>query len=147
MLRKIWLDVILASIFIFVIAFGISNAAALKIFDLFDPIGEAFEDMEFTDIVFSQLREAPVPDERIVLVNIAYENRASIGTMLNIINQHNPKVVGIDTRFMVPKDSLGDAILEDAFTNTKNLILPTKIIYVRAYFAKVFATRNGHRVR
>ena len=129
MLRKIWLDVIFASIFIFVLAFGISNAAALKVFDLFDPIGEAFDDMEFTDIVFSQLREAPVPDERIVLVNVAYESRASIGTMLNILNQFEPKVVGMDLQFLTPKDSLEDAILEEAFANTKDLILPSKVIF------------------
>lgn len=129
MIRKIWLDVILASIFIFVLAFGISNAAALKLFDLFDPIGEAFEDMEFTDIVFSQLREAPVPDERIVLVNVANEPRPSIGTMLSIINQYNPRVVGIDLQFLSPLDSLGDAILEDAFANTNNLVLASKILY------------------
>lgn len=129
MLRKIWLDVILASIFIFIIAFGISNAAALKVFDLFDPIGEAFDDMEFTDIVFSQLREAPVPDERIVLVNVANEGRASIGLMLNIINQFEPKVVGMDLQFLAPKDSLEDAILEEAFANTSDLILPSKVIF------------------
>ncbi|MEL6560747.1 MAG: CHASE2 domain-containing protein [Bacteroidota bacterium] len=129
MLRKIWLDVIFASIFIFVLAFGISNAAALKVFDLFDPIGEAFDDMEFTDIVFSQLREAPVPDERIVLVNVANEGRASIGTMLNIVNKFDPMVVGMDLQFLVPKDSLEDAILEEAFANTKNLILPSKVLF------------------
>lgn len=129
MIRKIWLDVILASIFIFVLAFGISNAAALKLFDVFDPIGEAFEDMEFTDIVFSQLREAPIPDDRIVLVNVSNEPRAGIGTMLNIINQYNPKVVGIDLQFLTPLDSMGDFILEDAFSNTNNLVLASKILY------------------
>ncbi|MGB3464036.1 MAG: CHASE2 domain-containing protein [Cyclobacteriaceae bacterium] len=129
MLKKIWLDVIFASIFIFVLAFGISNAAALKVFDLFDPIGEAFEDMEFSDIVFSQLREAPIPDERIVLVNVAYESRGSIGTMLNIVNQYEPKVVGIDLQFLVPKDTLEDAVLEDAFANTEQLILPSKVLF------------------
>ncbi len=128
MIRKIWLDVILASFFIFSLAGVISNASALKIFDLFDPIGEAFDDMEFTDIVFSQLREAPVPDERIVLVNLSDLDRAGIGLMLQIINEHNPKVVGIDSFFDYPKDAEGDSILEAGFASTKTLIMPSKIL-------------------
>ncbi len=129
MFRKFWLDTILATAFIFGIGGLITFVSAFKIFDVFDPIGQAFDDMELTDIVFSQLREDPVAEERIVLVNIGQVSRPEIGEMLNIINKYNPRVVGIDTFFDIPKDTLGDFVLEMAFANTENLVMPSKILF------------------
>ncbi len=130
MFRKFWLDTILATLFIFAVGGIITFVSGFKIFDVFDPIGEAFDDMELTDIVFSQLREDPVAEERVVLVNIGQVSRMEIGEMLNIINEYNPRAVGIDTFFDSPKpDTLGDLILEMAFANTENLIMPSKILF------------------
>ena len=36
MFKKFWLDVILGTLFIFAMMFGIANMAAFKIFDIFD---------------------------------------------------------------------------------------------------------------
>ncbi len=128
MSRKFWLDTVLATLFIFGFVAVITFVSAFKVFDVFDPIGEAFADMEFTDIVFSKLREDPTADDRIVLVNIGQVSRPEIGIMLNIINQYNPAVVGIDTFFKFQKDS-SDVILEEAFANTENLVMPSKILF------------------
>ena len=70
MFRKFWLDTILGTLFIFAFMGLIANISSLKVFDLFDPIGDAFADMETTDIVFSQMRDQPNADEDILLVNI-----------------------------------------------------------------------------
>ena len=43
-----------------------STVSAFKVFDIFDPIGDAFADMEFTDIYFSQLLDDPVADTDVV---------------------------------------------------------------------------------
>ncbi len=127
MFKKFWLDTILGTLFILLMMLLLSKLTYFKIFDILDPIGDAFADMETTDIVFSQIREAPTAEEEIVLVNIGIENRAGIAYMLNTINQYDPKVVGVDTFFKTPKDSIGDMLLEEAFANTKNLILVSKL--------------------
>ena len=85
--------------------------------------------METTDIVFSQMRDRPDADENIVLVNIGTMPRAGIAEMINIINRFNPKVIGLDTFFRSPKDSLGDALLEQAIANVDNIVIASKLWY------------------
>lgn len=127
MFRKFWLDVILGTLFIFGLMGLFQSVTAFKIFDIFDPIGQAFEDMEFTDVVFSQLREDPVADDRIVLVNLSSLQRAEIGMMLQIISQYNPAVIGIDSFFYFPKeDTLGDQMLMEGMASVENLVLASK---------------------
>ncbi len=129
MFRKLWLDVILGTIFIFATMGLLRSVTQFNIFEVFDPIGEALGEMTITDLVMSQLREDPTADERIVLVNISNLSRPEIGMMLNIINEHNPKVVGIDTFFDYPKeDTLGDLVLAEAMANTENLVLVNKFV-------------------
>ena len=125
--REFWFDAVLGTIFIFMLMWAFSALFFLKIFDIFDPIGDALGDMEMTDVVFSQLREPPTAEERIVLVNIGRVNRAEIGYMIDIINQYEPKVIGLDTYFRVPKDSILDATLEDAMSRVENLVMGSKL--------------------
>jgi len=127
-LRKIWLDSILGTFFVFGLMAAFANLTFFKIFDVFDPIGDALGDFELTDIVYSQFRDAPVADERIVLVNLGELSRPDIALMLNIINEHKPAVVGFDTFFNFPKeDTLGDLMLAEALSNTNNLVMVTKL--------------------
>jgi CHASE2 domain-containing sensor protein len=63
------------------------------------------------------------------LGNIGKENRAGIAYLVSLINQNNPKVVGVDSFFKSPKDSIGDLLLEEAFAGVKNLILANKNDY------------------
>lgn len=128
MFRKFWLDVIFATIFIFGLLAFFRSFTYFKIFDVFDPIGEAFGDMEVTDVVFSQLRDDPVGDDRIVLVNMGTVSRGELGIMLQIISKYNPAVVGIDSFFYYPKeDTLGDQMLIEGLASVENLILASKI--------------------
>lgn len=129
MFRKFWLDTILGTIFIFGLMGMFRSVTAFNIFDVFDPIGAAFDDMEFTDIVFSQLRDDPVGDDRIVLVNLSNLQRAEIGMMLKIISQYNPAVIGIDSFFYTPKeDTLGDMMLMEGLASVEHLVLASKLI-------------------
>lgn len=129
MFRKFWLDVIFGTAFIFGLMGLFSSFTAFKIFDVFDPIGQAFGDMEFTDIVFSQLRDDPVGDDRVVLVNLSTLERAEIAMMLDIISQYNPACIGIDSFFYTPKeDTLGDMMLMEAMARVENLILASKLL-------------------
>ncbi|SNT15926.1 sensor domain CHASE2-containing protein [Ekhidna lutea] len=130
MFRRFWRDVILGTIFIISLMLFIGSVSAFKVFDIFDPIGDAFEDMEFTDIYFSQLLDDPIADENVVLVNIGLESRAGIAMMIDSISQHNPAVIGVDSFFDFPKeDTLGDMMLMDALSRVENLIMVTKVLY------------------
>ena len=129
MFRKLWLDVILATLFIFGLMGLFKSVSAFRIFDILDPIADALGDFQVTDIVFSQLREDPIADDRIVLGNIGTESRGSIGIMIDKINQFDPAVVGVDAFFDIPKDTLEDMILEDALANVENLVMVSQILY------------------
>ena len=127
--RKFWIDCILGTLFIFSIMWVIFNVTQFQIFDAFDPVGEALEDMEMTDVAFSQLREDPVPDTNIVIVNIGLLSRAEIARQLQIINQYDPAVVGFDSFFNYRSaDTLGDLVLSNAFSEVENLVMVTKLL-------------------
>lgn len=128
MFRKLWLDVILGTLFVFGLMGLFKSVSAFKLFDIFDPIADALGDFQVTDIVFSQLREDPIADDRIVLVNIGAESRGTVGIMVDKINQHNPAALAMDTFFRVPKDTLEDMILEGALNSVENLIMVNHMI-------------------
>lgn len=129
MFNKFWLETIYGLIFILFLGFLVTQVVAFKVFDIFDPIGDVFEDMESTDIVFSQFKTDPIAEEDLVIVNIGDLPRAGIADMLNIINAAGPKVVGMDILFRSPKeDTLGDLKLANAFSNVENLVMYSKLI-------------------
>ncbi|WP_420575978.1 CHASE2 domain-containing protein [Ekhidna sp.] len=129
MFRRFWRDVILGTFFIIALMATFTLVSAFKVFDIFDPIGDAFGDMEFTDIYFSQLLDDPIADERVVLVNMGLESRAGIAMMIDSISQHNPAVIGVDSFFDLPKeDTLGDMMLMEALGRVENLVMVTQLL-------------------
>ncbi len=128
MLRRFWGDVILGTVFILGLMGLFASASAFKVFDIFDPIGDALGDMEFTDIYFSQLLDDPVADENVVLVNVALEPRAGIAIMIDSISKYDPAVIGVDLFFdYLKEDTLGDIMLSDALGRVENLIMVNKL--------------------
>jgi CHASE2 domain-containing sensor protein len=97
--------------------------------DFLNPLGQALNDFETTDLVFSQLRDenSVEADTNIVIVNIGELDRAEIAQQLEIINQHEPAVVGLDAFFRKEKSPEVDDPLEQAFLKTKNLVLASKL--------------------
>jgi len=127
--KKLWFDSLLGTAFIFFLILLIYKISAFGIFDLFDPIGDAIGDMEFTDIVFSQLREDPPPDTNVVIVNIGDLSRGDVGAQIEILSRYNPRVIGLDALFSSPKeDTLGDIMLSEAIRNAGNVVLVSKLI-------------------
>lgn len=127
------LDVIFSSIFVFFLIFLVSLIPIKT--DIVDPIGQALEDFQLSDLVYTALRDEPKKDTNITLVNIGNLNRAELSVLINNINQHNPAVVGIDARFFKDKTQFyidnglinGDSLLEIAFSKVRNLVLATKL--------------------
>jgi len=125
--RKFWVDNVLATAFIFALIFfggGIFSA-----FEVLNPIGEAINDMDVTDIVFSKLRKDPDAhlNDDIVIVNIGDLNREGIAKQLDIIEEHNPAVIGIDAFFRKLNDPWQDSILATSMNQVENLVLVTKL--------------------
>ncbi len=126
---KFWKDTIFGTIFIF--AFMAFAYQFLAIFSILDPVGEALEDMQITDQIYSneKFREEPDFDTTILIVNFGRLGRKDIARQINIINKYNPKVIGIDTFFgSLKPDTLGDLLLADALSKVENLVLGTKFM-------------------
>lgn len=127
MKKRILLDSILGTAFIFFLIGVVFRFSAFGIFDVLDPIGDALKDVETTDIVFSQFRGETKADDNIVLVNIGLLPRAGIAEQINIINKYNPRVIGLDCFFEYPKDPIGDSLLAVAISKSQNIVLASKL--------------------
>lgn len=129
MLNKWWFwrdSFIITGFIIFFIVFVIE---LFSFIDLLDPVEQAIKEVSMGDIVFSQLREDPVADTNVVIVNIGMLPRDGLAEQINILNKYNPKVIGIDALFFKEKDPSIDSALILAFSNVKNLVLPGKVFY------------------
>lgn len=96
-------------------------------FDFLDPVGDALDDMELTDIVFSRVREHPGADTNIVIVNVGNLSRDGIAEQINIINSYEPKVIGLDFFLRSSKTSFGDSLLANALSSVENLVMVSRL--------------------
>ena len=139
-MKKFWLNCLLACFCVFAVMYGLSKVTKLELFNAFDPIGQALDDFELTDHVFSNLRPHPLVDQRIVLVNIGNIPRAAIAEQIRIISQYNPKIIGIDGFFNCegglrdtincPQllDTMGNLLLANAIQEAGNVVLVSKLL-------------------
>ncbi len=117
---NVWIDGVFATLFIYLFMYLVSLIPAFGIFDAFDAVGQALEDMEMTDVAFSKLREPLPPDTTIVLVNIGNLPRAGIAEQIRIVDKYNPGVIGLDSFFKgYLDDTLGTLSLAGAITEAK----------------------------
>jgi CHASE2 domain-containing sensor protein len=138
-MRKFWLDCFIATVFVFLAMWGIVGLTKLNIFNAFDSIGTALGDMELTDYVFSGLRDEPLVDENIVVVNIGNLSRREVAQQIQIISKYKPKIIGIDAFFDCKqrhrdtvecpplRDVMGNLMLGNAIKEAGNVILVTKL--------------------
>lgn len=140
MKKSFWLDAVIATSFTFILMWGLVKITQLRLFDAFDSIGQALGDVELTDYVFQNLRDDPLPDTSIVVVNIGYLTRRELAQQIAIISQFEPKVIGIDAFFHCGtrprdtlncpalKDTLGNAFLGQVIKDAGNVVLVTKLM-------------------
>jgi CHASE2 domain-containing sensor protein len=96
--------------------------------DVFSPISDAFKDFELTDMYFSHFKESEEVEDNIVLVNIGNLDRGGVAELINVLNEYQPKTIGIDAFFRNPKEAGQDSALAEAFSRTKNLVLVSELI-------------------
>jgi len=104
---NLWLESVYATIFILLFMLLIQNISQFQVFDAFDSVGQALEDMEITDYVFSEVRDTVPPDNNVVIVNFGPLGRDGIAEQIRIIDSYKPKVIGIDSFF---KGYIGDTL-------------------------------------
>lgn len=138
MKKGFWLDVLLATMLIFFIMWGIFKITQLNFFDAFDSIGQALSDVELTDYVYKGLREDPVVDENIVVVNVGNLTRREIAEQVSIVSKYGPRVIGLDFFLDCPfgrdtlscpqlKDEFGNRMLSYVIKDAGNVVLVTKL--------------------
>jgi CHASE2 domain-containing sensor protein len=128
------------TIFVFGMVWAVSLISDFKIFSAFDTIGQALKDTELTDYAFNKLRPDPVVDERIVLVNLGTLSRREVASMLQIISQFKPRVIGMDALYNCegglrdsincPQllDTLGNLMLSSAIQDAGNVVLGVELM-------------------
>lgn len=124
---KYTLKIFVTLITVIIIAHGFTSI--LSRINILDSITTSISDIDITDIYFSSgfsYKDKNV-DKDIVLINFGVLDRSGIAQLINNINKHNPKVIGMDTFFSTRKDSIRDYMLRDAFQNTNNLVLAVQI--------------------
>lgn len=135
-----WFRAVYVTAFSFFLMWAFSGLFSLNLFNAFDPVGQALSDFELTDYAFSNLREDPKAEERIVLVNIGHISRAEVAQEINIIRKYKPKVIGIDAFYNCegglrdsvncPQllDTLSNLMLSDAIQQAGNVVLDSKLL-------------------
>lgn len=106
-----------------------------------DPLSDAFEDVEISDVVFSRMGKnkdfrTTVDGEvsqntDVVIINVGGlgRSRRDIAAMVNAASMGGAKVVALDVFFEYLKtDTIGDLMLQEAFRNANNLVLVSELI-------------------
>lgn len=93
-------DSFFISLLVFLILLGLFNLNLN--FEFLNPVENVFDDLDMTDIVFSQIKPQQDADDRIVVVNIGYLDRLGLAEMVDSLNKYQPKVIGIDAEFIRP---------------------------------------------
>lgn len=128
-MKRFILDTFLCTAFIFSLMGLFSSVTYFKVFEFFDPIGEMFADFELMDIVFSQLQDDPIADDRIVMVNFGVIPREGIARQIEILNKYNPKVIGLDATFDFERSWEEDSALVRVLSETDNIVLAENLQY------------------
>lgn len=131
-------DNVIALIIVFVF-FKLLGSIQLSVLD---PIGDAFEDVELTDIVFSHFNKnyeyrgivkgEQVLDTNVVIVNIGNLPRQEVAQLINRVNTCKPAAIGIDAffekryRHQNKLDTIFDNMLANALKNSPNLVMVSR---------------------
>ncbi len=128
------------TVFVFAMMWVVSKITDFKFFNAFDPISQALSDFELTDYAFSNLREDPLVDQRVVVVNIGQMPRMGIAQQISLISQYKPKAIGLDVYVGCEGglrdtvncrpllDTLGNLMLSNAIQEAGNVVIVSKLL-------------------
>ena len=124
---------LMVTLFIFFFMWGFGKIGVQ--FEFLNVFEQVFENFELTDIYYSKFRKDDDVkfEDRVVLVNLGKSSRTrgEIAMQIAILNEYNPKVIGIDAFFRKPKtDSLGimsDQFLAAVINDTENFVMVSQL--------------------
>ncbi|MDX2196158.1 MAG: CHASE2 domain-containing protein [Cytophagales bacterium] len=136
-LKKVFnIDIIYCSLFIVFLLFMINTYLSNLNLEFLDPIQKALDSFQSQDLVYTAVRDEPPKDTNITMVNFGNLGRGDLGRLIMNLNKYDPLVIGIDAFYRKDKTQYyrengledGDSVLAKAFSETKNLVLVTKLV-------------------
>lgn len=83
--------------------------------NLFNVFKKSYKKIDLIDLYYSKLKTNDAHlSEDVVLVNIAQHDRGEIAEIINVINQHDANVIGLDIMFGDFRQTQGDTLLQQA---------------------------------
>lgn len=106
---------------------GFLNLVAINL-DFLNVFEKVLSDFRLSDVYFSQVRDnASVQrDENVVIVNIGDLPRDGIAAQIQILNQFQPRAIGVDAIFSRPKAPEVDSMFRARIEGVNNLVLAGK---------------------
>ncbi len=94
------------------------------------PFIKAFEDIQITDVNYSKLRDPSLipPDSNIIIFDVEQLSTQGLIMLIAQINNYQPKVLAIDLMIEPTENELENLALLEILKETKNLVLPAKLI-------------------
>src|SRR5215203_4993457 len=120
-------DTVFATIAVFLVI-GLLALVTLNT-HILNPVTEAFADFDFNDIAYAKVgKKDKIPfDNRIVIVNIGYSDRAGIAGMLEKVASYKPKVIGLDALLEGPREPQSDSLLGKVLYSIPNLVMASRL--------------------
>lgn len=120
-MRKLFFESFLATVLVFIVL-GLLALFPLNI-KVFNPIKELLKDFKYTDIYYSKFYNNQQVDTAIAVVNVGQLDRFQIANLLELIQEDQPKVVGVDIFFRSLKEPIADSLLQLQL-NRENIVTP-----------------------
>lgn len=137
---------VIALVFILILSETLTGAIEfmikpLWVYKIAFPEQSALRDFEFEDFVFSVRKPKSPNSKDITLVNLGHISRKEIAALIDTINQHHPKVIGLDAFFNClngkqdsincPQrlDTVGNRLLHEAIEKSKKVVLVTRLLW------------------
>jgi CHASE2 domain-containing sensor protein len=83
----------------------------------FNPFKNAFKDFSYLDLYYSEKFNEDQFNDDIILVNINRLNRKEIALVLDNLQKHDPKVIGLDVIFKEKENTVWDSLLAKTLTD------------------------------
>lgn len=115
-------------LFMFVVGFIVQKTAILRNIEFLNPLEDAFAEFDLTDLVVSKFTDHQRADTNITVVNVGHLDRAGIASLVSIINQYEPKVIGFDVQLEFARDPATDQALAGAFSQVNNLVMASQLL-------------------
>ena len=130
MIKKLGLSLLhglVIMLFMAIVGFIVQKTDVIRNIEFLNPVEDAFSGFDLTDIVFSKLTDQNKADTNITVINIGPLDRAGIAGLIDIINENDPKVIGLDVQLEFALDSAQDAQLEQSISQVKNMVMVSEM--------------------